>query len=63
MLSMFSLLLVIRTDFSGGWILRHKLDQEAAEELLQYMESKTGWSTSHLIDSLREQWQNELVDE
>ncbi|RHZ60643.1 hypothetical protein CDV55_101081 [Aspergillus turcosus] len=46
-----------------GWILRHKLDQEAAEELLQYMESKTGWNTSHLIDSLREQWQNELVDE
>ncbi|KAF4247765.1 hypothetical protein CNMCM8980_006988 [Aspergillus fumigatiaffinis] len=45
-----------------GWILRHELDQEAAEELLQYMELKTGWNTSHLIESLREQWQNELVD-
>jgi hypothetical protein len=49
--------------FSGGWILRHKLDQEAAEELLQYMELKTGWNTSHLIDSLRQQWKNELVDD
>ncbi|GIJ91913.1 hypothetical protein Asppvi_010888 [Aspergillus pseudoviridinutans] len=46
-----------------GWILRHKLDQEAAEELLRYMESKTGWNTSHLIDSLREQWKSELVDD
>ncbi|KAF7118415.1 hypothetical protein CNMCM5793_007932 [Aspergillus hiratsukae] len=46
-----------------GWILRHKLDQEAAEELLQYMELKTGWNTSHLIDSLRKQWQNDLVDD
>ncbi|GFF43892.1 hypothetical protein IFM51744_05631 [Aspergillus udagawae] len=46
-----------------GWILRHKLDQEAAEELLQYMELKTGWNTSHLIDSLRQQWKNELVDD
>ncbi|PKX95369.1 uncharacterized protein P174DRAFT_386774 [Aspergillus novofumigatus IBT 16806] len=46
-----------------GWILRHKLDQEAAEELLQYMELKTGWNTSRLIDSLREQWKNELGDD
>ncbi|RHZ45161.1 uncharacterized protein CDV56_103435 [Aspergillus thermomutatus] len=46
-----------------GWILRHRLDQEAAEELLRYIELKTGWNTSHLIDSLREQWQNELVDD
>ncbi|KAH1560820.1 hypothetical protein KXX62_002186 [Aspergillus fumigatus] len=46
-----------------GWILRHNLDQDAAEELLRYMELKTGWSTSHLIHSLREQWKNELVDD
>lgn len=48
---------------SGGWILRHKLDQEAAEGLLRYMELKTGWNTSHLIDSLREQWNNEHADD
>ncbi|GFF24094.1 hypothetical protein IFM58399_00533 [Aspergillus lentulus] len=46
-----------------GWILRHKLDQEAAEGLLRYMELKTGWNTSHLIDSLREQWNNEHADD
>ncbi|KEY77223.1 hypothetical protein BA78_8690 [Aspergillus fumigatus] len=38
-------------------------NQDAAEELLRYMELKTGWSTSHLIHSLREQWKNELVDD
>ncbi|KAJ5753362.1 uncharacterized protein N7511_007515 [Penicillium nucicola] len=44
-----------------GWVLRHRLDQRAAEALLQAMHARTGWNMDSLIQSLRAQWQE--VDE
>ncbi|KAE8368599.1 hypothetical protein BDV27DRAFT_141818 [Aspergillus caelatus] len=41
---------------SWGWILRHRQDQEAAENLLRDVETRTGWDVSQSIQSLREQW-------
>ncbi|XHG08615.1 hypothetical protein AWENTII_011709 [Aspergillus wentii] len=46
-----------------GWVLRHKLDQEAAEDLLKDMETTTGWNMKQLIQSLRDQWQEENSDD
>ena len=46
----------------GGWVLRHELDQEAAEILLRGMEMTTGWNMTLLIQSLREQWHEESSD-
>ena len=46
----------------GGWVLRHKLDQEAAEILLREMEMTTGWNMTPLIQSLRDQWHEENSD-
>ncbi|KAJ6011755.1 hypothetical protein N7499_013271 [Penicillium canescens] len=40
-----------------GWVLRHRLDQRAAEALLQAMHARTGWNMDSLIQSLRAQWQ------
>ncbi|KAJ5822403.1 hypothetical protein N7447_004743 [Penicillium robsamsonii] len=40
-----------------GWVLRHPLDQRAAESLLQAMHARTGWNMNPLIDTLRAQWQ------
>ncbi|OQE75043.1 hypothetical protein PENNAL_c0074G03396 [Penicillium nalgiovense] len=44
-----------------GWVLRHPLDQRAAESLLQAMHARTGWNMDSLIQTLRAQWQE--VDE
>ncbi|KNG85371.1 hypothetical protein ANOM_005957, partial [Aspergillus nomiae NRRL 13137] len=41
---------------SWGWILRQRQDQEAAENLLRDVETRTGWDVSQSIQSLREQW-------
>lgn len=46
----------------GGWVLRHKLDQEAAENLLQDMEAKTGWDVAQSIQALRGLWNEEDSD-
>lgn len=46
-------------DDSGGWVLRNKFDQEAAEILLRDMEVTTGWNMTGLIQTLREQWNDE----
>ncbi|KAJ5437674.1 hypothetical protein N7445_006218, partial [Penicillium cf. griseofulvum] len=40
-----------------GWVLRHPLDQRAAESLLQAMHARTGWNMDSLIQTLRVQWQ------
>ncbi|KAJ5505153.1 hypothetical protein N7463_008027 [Penicillium fimorum] len=40
-----------------GWVLRHPLDQRAAESLLQAMHARTGWNMNPLIETLRAQWQ------
>lgn len=45
--------------FAGGWVLRHRTDQEAAESLLKGMHARTGWNMDGLINSLRHQWQLE----
>ncbi|EAU33252.1 predicted protein [Aspergillus terreus NIH2624] len=45
-----------------GWVLRHKLDQEAAENLLQGMEAKTGWDVAQSIQVLRGLWNEEDSD-
>ncbi|OJJ86223.1 uncharacterized protein ASPGLDRAFT_1331273 [Aspergillus glaucus CBS 516.65] len=45
-----------------GWVLRNKLDQEAAETLLRDMEMTTGWNMTGLIQTLREQWNDEDSD-
>ncbi|KAH8689047.1 hypothetical protein BGW36DRAFT_308944 [Talaromyces proteolyticus] len=45
-----------------GGVLRHRLDQAAAEDLLITVERITGWSTARLIQSLRGQW-DEYSDE
>ncbi|KAJ5375827.1 hypothetical protein N7517_007833 [Penicillium concentricum] len=42
-----------------GWVLRHPLDQRAAESLLQAMHARTGWNMNPLIDTLRGQWQED----
>ncbi|KAF3769418.1 hypothetical protein M406DRAFT_335319 [Cryphonectria parasitica EP155] len=39
-----------------GGILRHYADQEAVESFLRHMQAITGWNTTPLISSLREQW-------
>ncbi|BCR92857.1 uncharacterized protein ACHE_80757S [Aspergillus chevalieri] len=44
---------------SWGWVLRNKFDQEAAEILLRDMEVTTGWNMTGLIQTLREQWNDE----
>lgn len=44
-------------DLAGGWVLRHPLDQRAAELLLQAMNARTGWNMDTLIQTLRAQWQ------
>ncbi|KAE8371572.1 hypothetical protein BDV26DRAFT_286681 [Aspergillus bertholletiae] len=41
---------------SWGWVFRHRQDQEAAENLLRDVETRTGWDVSQSIQSLREQW-------
>ncbi|KAH8427948.1 uncharacterized protein LDX57_005653 [Aspergillus melleus] len=46
-----------------GWVLRHKLDQAAAEDLLNDLEKRTGWDVAPSIQSLREQWYEECSDE
>lgn len=48
---------------SGGWVLRNKFDQEAAEAMLLEMETITGWSTKPFLQSLREQWYDENSDD
>lgn len=53
----------VRLTIPGGWVLRHKLDQEAAEDLLKDMETTTGWNMTQLIQSLRDQWQEENSDD
>ncbi|OQE00483.1 hypothetical protein PENVUL_c051G05946 [Penicillium vulpinum] len=40
-----------------GWVLRHPLDQRAAESLLQAMHARTGWNMDSLVQTLRAQWQ------
>ncbi|PCG90802.1 Protein of unknown function DUF3468 [Penicillium occitanis (nom. inval.)] len=45
-----------------GGILRHKMDQIAAERLLENVERITGWSSVKLIQSLRGEW-DEYHDE
>ncbi|KAJ6086270.1 hypothetical protein N7486_010551 [Penicillium sp. IBT 16267x] len=42
-----------------GWVLRHRSDQEAAEALLHDMHARTGWNMDGLVQSLRQQWQDE----
>ncbi|KAL5358444.1 hypothetical protein BJX96DRAFT_173445 [Aspergillus floccosus] len=42
-----------------GWALRHKLDQEAAENLLWDMEAKTGWDVAQSVQALRGHWKEE----
>ncbi|KAJ5914930.1 hypothetical protein N7504_003813 [Penicillium tannophilum] len=42
-----------------GWVLRHRSDQEAAVTLLHDMHARTGWNMDGLIQSLRQQWQDE----
>jgi hypothetical protein len=44
---------------SGGWVLRHRSDQKAAERLLHDMHERTGWNMDTLIGSLRQQWQDD----
>jgi hypothetical protein len=48
---------------SGGGVLQSKLDREAATEFLLRMESKTGWSMTKLIQSLKEQWDEDSEKE
>lgn len=40
----------------GGWVLRSRGDQKAAESLLRDMHARTGWNMETLIESLRQQW-------
>ncbi|OCL13497.1 hypothetical protein AOQ84DRAFT_283017 [Glonium stellatum] len=42
-----------------GWVLREKLDQEAAISFLSDMEATTGWKTAELARSLRAQWEDD----
>ncbi|KAJ5444797.1 uncharacterized protein N7458_008669 [Penicillium daleae] len=42
-----------------GWVLRHRSDQKAAECLLHDMHERTGWNMDTLIESLRQQWQDD----
>lgn len=49
-------LLTIR---QGGWALRSRGDQKAAECLLRDMHERTGWNMDTLIISLRQQWRDE----
>ena len=44
----------------GGGVFRKKLDQEAVEEFLSDVESRTGWSMAHTIQLLREQWEEDV---
>ncbi|KAJ5784293.1 uncharacterized protein N7503_009505 [Penicillium pulvis] len=44
-----------------GWVLRHRSDQEAAVALLHDMHARTGWNMDGLVQSLRQQWQDEDV--
>lgn len=54
--------LCFNTDSLGGWVLRNRLDQEAAEDMLLEMETTTGWNTKPFLQSLREQWHDENSD-
>ncbi|PYH91268.1 hypothetical protein BO71DRAFT_359836 [Aspergillus ellipticus CBS 707.79] len=45
-----------------GWVIRHRLDQEAAETLLKEMWTRTSWDVAASIQSLREQWADEDSD-
>ena len=44
---------------AGGGVLRYKPDQEAAEDFLSEVESRTGWSMAQTIRNLREQWEED----
>lgn len=46
----------------GGWVLRHRRDQAAAEALLRDMHTRTGWNMEGLIRSLRQQWDGDEAD-
>ena len=56
-------LILILIDSLGGWVLRNRLDQEAAENMLLEMETTTGWNTKPYLQSLREQWHDENSDD
>ncbi|KAL2010291.1 hypothetical protein VTN00DRAFT_6098 [Thermoascus crustaceus] len=43
----------------GGGCLRDKLDQDAAISFLMDMEKATGWKTAQLIQSLKDQWEDD----
>ncbi|KAJ5150267.1 hypothetical protein N7448_001845 [Penicillium atrosanguineum] len=42
-----------------GWVLRNRSDQAAAESLLRDMHARTGWNMEGLVNSLRQQWDDE----
>lgn len=50
------------TSVLGGWVIRQKADQQAAEILLKEMWTRTGWDVAASIQSLREQWADEETD-
>jgi hypothetical protein len=55
----FSIMHLLIKFLEGGWVLRHRSDQKAAEYLLHDMHERTGWNMDTLIGSLRQQWQDD----
>jgi len=45
-----------------GGVLRHRLDQAAAKEVLTAINAISGWSTGHLTEMLTAQWDEDWDD-